>query len=128
MAKESRDVSAVLGGGHRVRSDDRFVSDERCTTDHPSAHSAELRDITAETVRRPLAPATVKRRVWLPILVARQERQLEPDAIPLIAGVTVLADFRTTHPRAVEKEPGQALAVIRPDGDVDVFVLPGHPA
>jgi len=102
--KEACDIRAVLRGGHGVWSHDRLVSDERFTAHHTSAHTAQLRNLIAEGVSRPFASAVPKRRVDVPMLVAREKRYLEPDTIALVTRVTVLTRRRAMEPRTIKQE------------------------
>ena len=76
--RQGYEVRTVLRGGHGVGSNDGLVRDERRATDQSNMHSAQLGDLVAEAVGRPLASAVFQRRVDVATLVAREERDLEP--------------------------------------------------
>jgi hypothetical protein len=126
--RQGYQVRTVLRGGRGVGSNDGLVRDERRATDQSNMHSAQLGDLVAEAVGRPLASAVFQRRVDVATLVAREERDLEPDLLALVTCISVLAHFRAMDPAVIAKKRGQRRTVIRVDRDVDVGMIAGYAA
>jgi hypothetical protein len=61
-------------------------------------------------------------------VVAHEERQLEANPVPLVAGAAVFVRFRRVPPAIRREQLRDGFVILEPYGDVDVVVFARDPA
>jgi hypothetical protein len=97
---ERPEVSAILLRGPRILVRLAFVEPQRGEGDDPRPYSLELGDVVSEGAARPLAAPLQKRREDDALVVAREERDLQPNLPPFEHRVAVLVLLRDVRPAA----------------------------